>query len=417
MELKRLVWTAGLGWALAVGAPAAEAVKKYEWSTKSEEARKGLIELRQRIENFGGGPELAEKVVAADPEWCLGLYYLSAVTPPPDNQKHLDRAVELSKNGSDFEKRFVEAMVIARGNKPEGAIEPLTKLNQDYPEDRVLDMLLGQIYAAQGQNDQARAAYERAKALDASTPRVHAFLANLLILQGDYDGARRAFQSALKLVPPGGAAGPIRYGESFTYLYEGNVDAALQPLHAFVDEYKNAGAPFGLPEVFIWNSIARINLENGRYSEAMNAYEKGYASVPGSGLDETQKKIWLGRLEHGKARTLARMGKSDEAWKEAQVVRKMIDEGGEPAKQFEPAWNYLAGYLKLAAGDAGAAVEYLKKANPTDPFHVLLLARAYEKLGDKEAAKKAYQEVVASNANTLERALSYPEAKKKLQAL
>jgi tetratricopeptide (TPR) repeat protein len=416
MDWKRIVATAGIGGVLAAGARADEA-KKYEWSTKSEEARKGLLDVRQKVETFGANQQLAEKVVAADPEWCMAEYYVSALTPPPDGQKHLDKAVELSKKGSDFEREFIAAMVIARGDKPEQAIEPLTKLANDYPQDRVVAMLLGQLLAAQGRNDEARASYERAKAIDATTPRVHTFLANLLILQGDYPGAREAFAQALKLVPPGGAAGPIRYGEAFTYLYEGKVDAALQPLQRFVEEYKNAGAPFGLPEVFIWNSIARINLENGRYAEAMKAYEKGYESVPGSGLDETQKKIWLGRLEHGKARTYARMGKADEAWKEAQVVRKMIDEGGEQGKQFEPSWNYLAGYVKLAAGDAKAAAEYLEKSDLTDPFHKLLLARAYETLGRKADAKKAYEEVVASSANTLERALSYPEAKKKLQAL
>jgi tetratricopeptide (TPR) repeat protein len=416
MDWKRIVAAAGLGCVLAAGARADEA-KKYEWSTKSEEARKGLLDVRQKVETFGANQQLAEKVLAADPEWCMAEYYVSALTPPPDGQKHLDKAVELSKKGSDFEREFIAAMVIARGDKPEQAIEPLTKLGKDYPQDRVVAMLQGQLLAAQGRNDEARAAYERARAIDATTPRVHAFLANLLILQGDYPGAREAFAQALKLVPPGGAAGPIRYGEAFTYLYEGKVDAALEPLQRFVEEYKNAGAPIGLPEVFIWNSIARINLENGRYAEAMKAYEKGYESVPGSGLDETQKKIWLGRLEHGKARTYARMGKADEAWKEAQVVRKMIDDGGEQAKQFEPSWNYLAGYVKLAAGDAKAAAGYLEKSDLTDPFHKLLLARAYEKLGRKADAKKAYEEVVASNANTLERALSYPEAKKKLQAL
>jgi tetratricopeptide (TPR) repeat protein len=416
MDWKRIVAAAGISGVLAAGARADEA-KKYEWSTKSEEARKGLLDVRQKVETFGANQQLAEKVVAADPEWCMAEYYVSALTPPPDGQKHLDKAVELSKKGSDFEREFIAAMVIARGDKPEQAIEPLTKLAKDYPQDRVVAMLLGQLLAAQGRNDEARASYERAKAIDATTPRVHTFLANLLILQGDYPGAREAFAQALKLVPPGGAAGPIRYGEAFTYLYEGKVDAALQPLQRFVEEYKNAGAPFGLPEVFIWNSIARINLENGRYAEAMKAYEKGYESVPGSGLDETQKKIWLGRLEHGKARTYARMGKADEAWKEAQVVRKMIDEGGEQGKQFEPSWNYLAGYVKLAAGDAKAAAEYLEKSDLTDPFHKLLLARAYETLGRKADAKKAYEEVVASSANTLERALSYPEAKKKLQAL
>jgi predicted Zn-dependent protease len=73
--------------------------------------------------------------------------------------------------------------------------------------------------------------------------------------------------------------------------------------------------------------------------------------------------------------------------------------------------------VKLAGGDAQAAADYLEKSDLTDPFHKLLLARAYEKLGKKAEAKKAYEEVVASNANTLERALSYPEAKKKLQTL
>jgi predicted Zn-dependent protease len=104
------------------------------------------------------------------------------------------------------------------------------------------------------------------------------------------------------------------------------------------------------------------------------------------------------------------MGKSDEEWKEAQVVRRMIDEGGEPAKQFEPAWNYLAGYLKLAAGDTKAAVEYLKKADPTDPFHKLMLARAYEKLGDKSAARRAAhvgEPIAADDTQALENLAGY----------
>ena len=68
--------------------------------------------------------------------------------------------------------------------------------------------------------------------------------------------------------------------------------------------------------------------------------------------------------------------------------------------------------------DAAAAVEHLKQAEPDgDPFRKLLLARAYEKAGDKAAAKKAYAEIVAFNINNLERALAYPEAKKRLAAL
>ena len=68
----------------------------------------------------------------------------------------------------------------------------------------------------------------------------------------------------------------------------------------------------------------------------------------------------------------------------------------------------------LESGDHKAAVEHLKQANPNDPFHKLLLARGLERLGDHENAQKAYREVVESNNNGLERALAYPEAKKKL---
>jgi tetratricopeptide (TPR) repeat protein len=149
----------------------------------------------------------------------------------------------------------------------------------------------------------------------------------------------------------------------------------------------------------------------------MKAYQEGFKSVPGSTLDETEKKVWLGRLHHGTGRTLARMGKHEDAWKECETLKKMIDEGGEEGKQYVPAYHYMAGYLKLEAGDAKAAVEHLKQANLDDPFHKLLLARAYEKTGEKEAAKKAYEEVVTFKTNNLERALSYPEAKKKLASL
>jgi tetratricopeptide (TPR) repeat protein len=95
----------------------------------------------------------------------------------------------------------------------------------------------------------------------------------------------------------------------------------------------------------------------------------------------------------------------------------MIVEGGEAGKPFEPAYHYLGGYVKLEKGDYPAAIEHLKQADAEDPFHKLLLARAYEKAGDKENARKAYQDVVASTQNGLDRALSYREAKAKLSAM
>jgi tetratricopeptide (TPR) repeat protein len=415
-----------LGWALLLAAAAtpgpalATEGARFEWTTKSAEAKQGLAELQQRIENFQFGPanaELAQKIVAADPAFAMGAYYLSAVTPPPGNEAHLAKAVELAKGASDGERRFIEAMKIARANQGaqvQDAIPLLEKLGADYPGERLVQVILGQIYQGQNEPEKARAAFERARQIGPESARVRAFLANDDLIKGQYDKARQAFLEVEKSLPKGAAPFAVRYGLAFSHLYEGQVDPALAALQTYLAEYKDSGSAQGFPEVFIWNSIARINLENGRLDAAMQAYEKGYESVPGSSLPDDQKQVWLGRLMHGRCRTLAKMGKHQEAWTEALKIKKMIDDGGEPAKQYVPAWHYLAGYLKLEAGDYKTAVEELKQANADDPFQQLLLARAYEKSGEKAEAQQAYRKVVDSRQNGIERALAYPEAKKKL---
>jgi tetratricopeptide (TPR) repeat protein len=73
--------------------------------------------------------------------------------------------------------------------------------------------------------------------------------------------------------------------------------------------------------------------------------------------------------------------------------------------------------VKLAAGDYAKAIEHLEQSDQNNPFDTLLLARAYEKLGQKEEAKKTYQKVVESQWPGIERPLAYPEAKRKVQSL
>jgi len=52
-----------------------------------------------------------------------------------------------------------------------------------------------------------------------------------------------------------------------------------------------------------------------------------------------------------------------------------------------------------------------------NPFDTLLLARTYEKLGQKAEAKRTYQKVVDSQWPGIERPLAFPEASKKVKSL
>lgn len=415
----------GLAAALAVPAVAGESAagKRFEWSTRSAEAKQHLKELQARIESFQFGPqnlELARKIVAADPEFALGHYYMAASSPGPDGLAAYEKSRVLAKRASEGERRFIEAMlhtITNQGANFQDSIPPLEQLAKDYPGERLIFVVLGQLYNGTGEGDKATAAFRRAKQIGPPSLRVEAFLAGDDLLAGNYAKARATYASIEKQLPAGSVPFSIRFGTTFSHLYEGNVDAALESLESYLKEYRASGASQQFPEVFIHNAMARINLENGRFEAALEHYKRGYESVPGSQLPEDQKQTWLGRLHHGRCRTLAKMGKHDEAWKEAELVRTMIENGGEPAKQFWPAYHYLAGYVLLEARKFGEAAEHLRQANLQDPFHKLLLARACEKLGDKAEAKQLYAEIVDSKWPGIERALAYPEAKQKAASL
>ncbi len=415
----------GLALALLVGClqvNAQPAGRKITFTTKSEAARTAAEQVIRMIESFQFGPPVlavAQQAVAADPDFAFGHYLVSTFTPPPpqgDPKSHMDKALALAKQASDGERRYIEAVALVRAQKANEALPLLLQLSADYPDARMVQMMLGQVYFNTGDREAARARFERALQLDNSTPRVYTFLGNYHMLKGEQTKARELFKVAWAKRPKGTAPFGPGYGLAYTYIYENNLPAALKALETFEHEYSQSTAAAEFPPVFVWNSIARLLLENGRPAEAIKAYERGYATVPGSKLPEEEKLVWLGRLHHGKGRALAKLGKHEDAWKEAELIKKMIDEHAERGKEFMPSYHYIAGYLKLEGGDYAQAVEHLKQANQGDLFHKLLLARAYERTGDAPAAQKLYKEIVDSNQINLERALAYPEAKKKLKS-
>lgn len=391
--------------------------KKIKFTTSSKEAIASVEKIVHSIESFQPPaqwlPE-AKRAIEADPQFAFGHYLLATGTlPAPEAREIAEKAVELAKNASEGERRYIEAVLLARSQQTDKAAAIFEDLAKEFPDDRMVAMMLGQVSMIKGDIPHARSAFERAIRLDGSTPRAYTFLGNIELVGDDYEKARRLFTKSIERKAAGTVPVGALYGVAFSQIYEGKVDAALNTLYALRDEYEKSPGARTLPSVFIWNSIGRLLLESGRAEESLKAYEKGYKTVPGSELNEQNKQIWLGRFHHGRARALAKMGRHQEAWKEAELIKKMIDDGGEQGQPFLPAYHYVVGYLKLEAGDYAKAIEHLKQSDQTDPFQKLLLARAYEKSGDRAAAKSTYKEILGSTQATIERALAYGEAKKK----
>jgi tetratricopeptide (TPR) repeat protein len=403
-------------------ADASAAAKKFTWTTKSKEAADLAAQIVNQIETMTANQQTldqAKKVVALDPDFAFGHYLVATFSQGVDAEvvkAETAKTIELAQKASEGEREYMEAVFQIRANENAKALPRLVALADKLPDERMVHMMLGQVYMNVGNVDGATKHFERAIALDPSLPRVYAFIGNASLLRDEYGKAREYFAKAEAMAPKTAIPFGAVFGTVYSYIYEGNYDAASKRLAAFRGEYEQRGGTAQFPEVFIWNAMARIHLENGNPQQALEEYKKGYESIPGSNLPEDQKQTWLGRMHHGMGRSLSKMGKSAEAWEHAETIKKMIEAAGEPGKQFWPAYHYMAGYLKLEAGDYKAAVEHLKQADQTNEFHMLLLARAYEKVGDKEGSRKAYQTIVDSKQINLERALAYGEAKKKLRA-
>ncbi len=392
--------------------------KKIEFTTKSKEAMKYLEEFIHGVETFrpaASQPELAQKITAADPDFAFGQYTLALTTPPAEQPPIFQKAVQLAEHASAGERKYITAMsLVYQQNIPE-ALKMFQEMYQEYPGDRMVAMLMGQLHQNTGDFQKAQEAFERAAKIDNSTPRVSILLGNCYLMTGDYKKASSTYLIGKKGLPKDTAPFFAFAGPAFVEVYKGNTNAALR----YVDDYLKAYDPVtqGFPAVFIWNMKARINLEEGRTAEAMEAYEKGYETVKASQINDQQKQIWEGRLLHGTARTLAKKGEHAKAAAIADQIAEMIKKGGDAGEQFVDSLHYLRGYLKLEKKDFQGAAEELSRISQPDPFQTALLARAYEKLGEKKKAAETYQKVVESVANGIERALVYSEAKKKVAEL
>src|SRR6185503_11427416 len=164
--------------------------KKIEFTTNSKEAKDYVAQIVNRIETFQFGPEvnaLAQKSVDADPNFAFGYYLLGTTAATPDEvKKFSDKAAELAKSASDGERRYIEAVLLTRAQKPAEALPLFLDLARQYPDDRMVQMLIGQVYTNLGKLDEANAAFERAIKLDGSTPRVYTFLGNNEVMKGNY---------------------------------------------------------------------------------------------------------------------------------------------------------------------------------------------------------------------------------------
>jgi len=387
---------------------------KLTMSSKSKEARSYLEQAYAKIDNAQNNlaRELVAKALQADSNFAWAHYVAGSIAQSPgQGKKHLEKAMALAKNASDGERLYIEANAASRAGDNAKAVEMFTRLSKMVPGERRVFFNLAQAEFELAHYDAALAALQTVGKMEPNYIQAYNLRGNTYLIQGDYAAARKTYAEALRRTPADRGNLGSYFGIMNSFLYEGQIDSALATLDRGLADFK-VRSPQEVP-VFVWNRKARVNLENGRYDEAMKCYEQGYSLIPGSNLSPDDKMLWLGRMHHGVGRTLAHQGKFEAAWAHADTIKMMIEANGEKGAAYWPSYHYIAGYLKLESGDPAGAVEHLKQAQD-NYFDKFLMARAYEGAGEKDKARELLDEIVNRPNTSFERALIYKAAKAKL---
>lgn len=401
--------------AMAVGGLQA-ADRKLTFTTASAEARTLLEQAYAKIDNqqIPEARELVSKALQADSNFALAHHVAGSIAQSQEaGKKHFEKALALAKNASEAERLYIEGNAASRADEDAKAVEIFAKLSKMVPGERRVFFNLAQAQFADRKLDAALASVQTVSKLDPNYIQANTLRGNINLAKGDYAAGRKSYFEALRLMPKERNNVGAYFGIATSFVFENQPDSALATLDRCLADFK-VHSPQGTP-VFVWNRKARINLENGRFDEAMKCYEMGYSLVPESNLPPDQKQLWHGRLLHGRGRTLAKMGKHAEAWAFADSIKMMIEANGKAGAEYWPSFHYLAGYAKLESGDFTTAIAHLTQADQTDYFIKFLLARAYEGAGEKEKARGLFEEVANTPEPDFERALAYKEAKDKLK--
>ncbi len=277
-----------------------------------------------------------------------------------------------------------------------------------------VDTLISQAGALDlaGKQDAAIAMFREVLAREPNSYRAHYGLGRALDLAGHYDEARDHFSKALELAPPGERDQAQRMlGIAWTFV--GNVGEASTHFQQ-VFTRQRAGGNFG-GATDVASELGRVYLEHGDLDQADAWYRTAHETAAMES-DRPQWRVDLAdmRWAHARARIASRRGHADEARHQEDIVKRLLDKGGNDDQKVQ--YRYLLGYVDFFLGNYAAAQAALEQADQKDPFILLLLARSHEAMGHADQARDGYRRVLDSTSHAVNNAFARPIARSKLGA-
>jgi tetratricopeptide (TPR) repeat protein len=276
--------------------------------------------------------------------------------------------------------------------------------------------LLGDVYRATNDLQQARDAYAKAVEKDSTLGVARLKVGHINSFLGSYADARTSYDAAIAGAREGTRVTFANY-RAFANVHAGDARAALNELA----QVERSALRAGLPEnqvagarIFTLQNAATIALHGGMLREAelivnqLKTVMRADAARVGDSVYTRQQEAQILAWE---SQLAARKGDYAAAAAKAEEHKKLVDADRNPRRL--ETYHALMGLIELRKGNHSAAVEHYRHANLTDEYARYHLALALEGAGQAEEAKKIFAEVGAFNFNSVGFALVRADALKR----
>jgi Tfp pilus assembly protein PilF len=264
--------------------------------------------------------------------------------------------------------------------------------------------LLGDVHRASGQLAEARDAYARAAAEDATLAVATLKQGHIESFLDDQPAARAAYDRAVAGARGGQRVAYANY-RAFTHVHAEDPRRAIAELRRLADSADRMDVPAaevpGL-RAFTLSNAATIGLHHGLLDEATRDIDALAAAMRADAAmtrdtayarqQESAILLWEGRLA-------ARRGDFALARRKAEAYRALVEHEGNPRRL--EAYHALLGLVALRAHEDARAVEEFRQASRTDEYARYLLAIALENAGRPEEARRLFREVAEWNFNSV----------------
>lgn len=276
---------------------------------------------------------------------------------------------------------------------------------------------LGDVYRGSNKLEDARRFYKLALQLDPKDPVAPLKLGHVNSFLGNYDEARKDYDTGIKAASPGNAGFLVPF-KALTWVYAGDPAAAIKSLEALVSDIDSFGAGADqrlTAKVFALTSAATVALFSGlnddaarvlaERAELMRENARLVGTEAFSKIQEAQIAFFDGQLAawRGDYKAAAALAKQTAA----------LVAGENNARKMEP-YHELLGLIELRRKNYKKAVTELRQADLTQLHVKYQLAQALEGSGQQDEARKLYKDVSVNNFNTVDFALLRAPALKRV---